>query len=448
MSRHPPRAATGATGASDGDRSVVRQAMTRFLLLGGITLVVVSLLTVVTSNAVARAIATREAEVRTLTFTRVIAAPAMDSSTMADMSDSAVVQDLGNRLLDDSISHAVVYDPAGRVLWSADPDAVGRTETLDADVRAIVGGDEAVSHFSRETHAGGEQGELVLEVYAAGRGADGDAFVMEWYWPTAHLRDSQAQVMRMLLPTTLGSLLLFAALILPLTLSTARRVERDRARLTRHALQASRIERRRLSEVMHDSVVQDLSGVGYLLPMLGREMPENEHARGMLAQIQSAVQRNIATIRDMIADIRPVDLRGEGLLEALEALAARMEDQDVPTEVRLDPQLEHLSLSARSLVYRVAREGARNVLRHSHAHHAVIEVAEEPPYVRVTVRDDGIGLGRGAGVHRSDGSQDQHFGLSLLGEAVSDVDGDLHLQDAPAGGAELVVRFRPDRVLS
>ncbi|WP_158296735.1 sensor histidine kinase [Serinicoccus chungangensis] len=422
--------------------------MSRFLVLGGITLVVVSVLTAVMSNAVARSIATREAEVRTLTFTRVIAAPELDAATLQDMQDSPLVQDLDNRLLDDSISHAAVYDADGLVMWSAEPDAVGTTVSFEQEVRDLVGGSGVVSHFSRETHAGGGEGELVLEVYATARGADGAPFVLEWYWPTSHLGDSQAQVLRLLLPTTLGSLLLFAALILPLTLSTARRVERDRARLTRQALQASRVERRRLSEVMHDTVVQDLSGIGYILPMLRRAIPESAAEHAMVTQIQEAMRRNISTIRDLIADIRPVDLRGDGLQQALEDLAARTEEQGVQTEVRVLAELDRLSPSARSLVYRVAREGTRNVLRHSGARQAVIEVAQEAPHVRVTVRDDGAGPGDGATALRAQDTHENHFGLSLLREAVADLDGDLVLVGGPGGGSELVVRFRPDRVLA
>ena len=433
---------------AEKDRSVVAEAMSRFLLLGGISLVLVSVLTAVVANAVARSIATREAEVRTLTFTRVIAAPELDAATLQDMSDSPLVQDLDNRLLDDSISHAVVYDADGLVMWSAEPDAVGTTVSFDQEVRDLVGGSGVVSHFSRETHAGGGEGELVLEVYATARGADGAPFVLEWYWPTSHLRDSQAQVLRMLLPTTLGSLLLFAALILPLTLSTTRRVERDKARLTRQALRASSIERRRLSEVMHDTVVQDLSGIGYILPMLRRAIPEDAREHAMVTQIQEAMHRSISTIRDLIADIRPVDLRGDGLQQALEELAARTDEQGVQTELRVQGELDRLTPSARSLVYRVAREGTRNVLRHGRARQAVIEVVQEAPHVRVTVRDDGVGPRDGATALGAEDTQESHFGLSLLREAVADLDGDLVLQGGPDGGSELVVRFRPDRVLA
>ncbi|WP_156875630.1 histidine kinase [Ornithinimicrobium pekingense] len=432
---------------SEKERSVVRQAMTRFLLLGGISLVVVAMVTAVMANAVARAVATREAEDRTLTFTRVIAGPALDASTMEDLASSPLVQALRNRLLDDSISHAAVYDPDGTVIWSADPAAVGTTEPLSAEVRALIGTTGTVSHFSRETHAGGGEEDLVLEVYASGVDADGRPFVMEWYWPTSHLRESQAQVMRLLLPATLGSLLLFALLILPLTLSTARRVERDRARLTRHALDASRLERRRLSEDLHDGVVQDLSGIGYVLPMLGQALPAESQAQPLLTQIQQTMQRDIATIRGMIADIRPVDLRGDGLREALDGLASRMSERGVATTAHLDCDVESLSTSARALVYRVALEGARNVLKHSHAEHARVEVAGQDSQVRVRVWDDGAGSGPDRSVRQPDEESDHHFGLALLEEAVSDLDGGLTLGRAAEGGTELVVVFRPDRVL-
>lgn len=436
--------APGAAGPVP-ERSIVRIAMVRFLLMGGLGLGVVALLTVVMASTVARSIARTEAESRTLTFTRTIAAPEITASSRQDMSGSPLVNALRNRLTDESISHTAVYDVDGRVLWSADPAAVGATQELAAEVTDLLGTERAVSHFQHETHAGGADDELVLEVYAASVGADGEPFVMEWYWPTSHLRQAQSQLMILLLPLTLGSLLLFAVLILPLTLATARRVERDRARLTRHAVDASRVERRRLSEDLHDGVVQDLAGIGYVLPMVGGALPEGSPAEAVLTQIRQTIQRDISTIRRMIADIRPVDLQGDGFREAVEDMAARMTGNGVQTAARLDCDVRALPRPARSLIYRVIREGAHNVMRHSGADHARIEVTDQASLVRVTVWDDGVGPGTEARVRPTGEPDDPHFGIALLAEAISDLDGDLELRAAAGGGTELVVVLRRDR---
>lgn len=428
------------------ERSVVRVAMTRFLILGGITFVVVALLTVPMASTVARAIARIQAEERTLTFTRTIAVPDMTGS--GAISDTALAIALEHRLTDRSISHAALYDAEGRVLWSADPAAIGLREELDPAVTDLFGGTGAVSHFSTSMHAGGGEAALVLEVYAVAVGADGEPFVMEWYWPTSQMAQSVGRTMVLLLPLTLGSLLLFAALILPLTLSTARRVERDRARLTRHAMQASRVERRRLSEDLHDGVVQDLSGIGYILPMLGRALPPGSSEEALLSQVQQTIRRDISTIRATIADIRPIDLRGDGFREAIGELATRMESQGVETTVELDCDVDSLTPMARALVYRTLREAARNVVRHSRAQHAHIAVTGQASLIRVSVRDDGVGPGEAADLTTTREAGDPHFGLALLAEAISDLDGELELRPVAGGGTEFVALLRRTQLLS
>ncbi|WP_122260585.1 histidine kinase [Ornithinimicrobium cerasi] len=434
----------------EGERSVVREAMIRFVVLGAVCLVVAGLLTVLLAGSVARSIATREAEVRTLSFATAVAGPTLDAATRR-RAEGPLVQALNNRLLDDSIVHAAIYDTDGRVVWSADPGAIGTTEELSDEVRQLLGGQDTVAEYSVETHAGssGQEEEMVvLEVYATAIGADGVPFVLEWYWPTSHLEANERQLMRLLLPLTLGSLLLFALMILPLTLATARRVEKDRTRLTQHALNASKIERRRLSEDLHDGVVQDLSGIGYVLPMVGKDLPEDSVGHAVLAQIRTSMQRNISAIRGLIAEIRPIDMRGNGFREAMDGLVSRMGEQGVETTVTLTGDLDVLGPTARSLVYRIAREGLRNVLRHSGAQHAWVEVRQQSSLVHVLVRDDGVGPTGERAARPSDDPEDSHFGLDLLREAVSDLDGELALRPGSGGGTELAVSFRHDHVLT
>ena len=44
--------------------------------------------------------------------------------------------------------------------------------------------------------------------------------------------------------------------------------------MMRHALLASDLERRRIAQDLHDGVIQDLAGLGYVLPTAQRELYE------------------------------------------------------------------------------------------------------------------------------------------------------------------------------
>lgn len=345
-----------------------------------------------------------------------------------------------HRLRDGSVVHVVVWDADGRVVWADDPAAVGTTETLEPEVRSLFQTLGAISGYSREMDGGGEHddGVDVLEVYAGALDADGRPFVLEWYWPTSQLSETQRHILMRTLPLTVGSLLILLLLIMPLTLATARQVETDRRRLTGHALAVQHMERRRLSEDLHDGVVQDLSGIGYVLPAVARDLPPESTGRGLLDQAGRALQQSIVSLRALIADIKPPDFSGAGLHEALDALAARTREQGIDTRMTLQGDVATFTPNGRALVYRIAREGLRNALRHSHASHADVLVDIGPPDVRVTVTDNGVGPS--VSRESTDARQD-HFGLQLLREAVGEIGGHLELREVTDGGAELRVSF-------
>lgn len=427
--------------ATDPEPSGVRAAMVRFTLLSLVGLALVALVTVPIAAGIARSIALLDAEDRTRVFTRTVAAPLLDEAVRERSEGSPLDQALQNRLDDDTIVHVVIWDREGRVVWSENRSLIGSTHTLDAEVQELFETMGSRSEYSRSMHAGGDDGVPVLEVYAAARDADGAPFVLEWYWPTSRLDSAQQEILVRILPLTVASLILLLLLVLPLTLSTARRVDAERARLAQHATAVQIMERRRLSEDLHDGVVQDLSGIGYVLPTVSRELPPDSAGRGLLERVAQVMQQDVRSIRGMIADIKPPTFAGAGFLEALDALADRTRAQGVAADVTIRGDVEGLPPGARALAYRIAREGLRNTVRHAQASRALVDLDVEADAVTVTVRDDGIGPAATLDV---DPDRD-HFGLQLLGEALQEAGGALELRAAEAGGAELVASFRPDR---
>ncbi len=446
----------------------MRAAMVRFTALSLSGLLVLTLLSVPVASWIARSSAQREAEERTLAFARFVAAPLVDADVGAAPVDSSLAAAMDQRLRDESIVHAVLWGGDGRVLWADDPSAVGTVEPLDPDLVDLLGTTGAVSHYVSSIHAGGSSGgeEQVLEVYASAAGTDGTPFLLEWYWPTSQLAGTRTHVLQRLLPLTVGSLLLFQLLVLPLTLSTARRVDAERARLSRHALAVQQLERRRIGQDLHDGVVQDLSGLGYLIPTVRGQLPPGSAVRPLLDQAADAVTRDVADLRAMIADARMPALEGGRLSAALESLAARGRTHGLAVDLALSESVDDLQDPARSLVYRVVREGLRNAVRHSGAERVTVTVTIDRAQVRVSVVDDGAGpptdvvdvpefltdaVPRTARGEEGDGEEGgqtlgEHVGLSLLRQTAKEHGGGLILRRHPSGGAQLLVTMDPGPV--
>ncbi len=418
-------------------------------------MLVLAMGTVLVAERIARHQALDEARARGAGVADRLAAPLVDASLRTDTAASSDELDLvmGNRMADGSLSHVKLWDEDGRIIWSDQEDLVGRRFDLDEDVAALFGTEDVtaeVSDLSKEENVEeNSEGEL-LEVYAGTYDADGRPLVFEAYFPVDQMDKDARTLVVAFVPLVVGALMLFLLVVLPLGVMLSRRVERaqlERSRATRHALLASDLERRRIAAQLHDGVIQDLAGLGYALPGAVRELrPDGDlsAARALIERATGLIQRDTAMLRSLMADIYPPDLQGEGLRDAIQQLV-----HAEATEGRLEAQLSigsqlAISHDAGRLVYRIIREGLRNVVKHAYARRVSVELTQEhPDNVVVRIVDDGRGPAADPGQ-----SPEGHLGLRLLRDAVSDVGGELELSPGAPNGSVLVARLPSSLVVS
>ena len=102
---------------------------------------------------------------------------------------------------------------------------------------------------------------------------------------------------------------------------------------------------------------------------------------------------------------------------------------NVPVDLSVDGDLEHLPDPQRTCVYRVVQEALTNCARHSAATDIQVKVVRGPARLDVSVTDNGVGMASG----------DDHKGLGLTGikERVKDINGSASIQTSPGGGTTL-----------
>jgi signal transduction histidine kinase len=349
------------------------------------------------------------------------------------------------RMADGSVRHVKLWDETGRVIWSDESDLVGQKFPMEEDVTELFNTKAATAELSdlskEENQFEQSEGEL-LEVYAGTFDADGEPLVFEAYLTTEQMRSAAQTILVNLVPLILGTLALFMLAVLPLAMSLARRVERaqlDRSKMMRHALLASDLERRRIAQDLHDGVIQDLAGLGYVLPTAQREIHEGGNlalARTTLDRATGMLQQDVVRLRSLLTDLYPPDLQGQGLVSAVGDLVQTMTSHaGLDATVRIDPALD-VPVDAGRLAYRVVREGLRNVVKHADASSVVVEVSREADDVLVRVADDGRGP-----VSAPEVTPRGHLGLRLLRDTLSDFGGRLDLEPGPRQGTSLLARF-------
>jgi signal transduction histidine kinase len=236
----------------------------------------------------------------------------------------------------------------------------------------------------------------------------------------------------------------------------ARRREREgllrrEAQALRRAADASEVERKRIAADLHDSVIQDVSGLFIRSSaLLGRlsdgdaDVWSRERVDAFLHYTRDLAGEAVQELRTLMIELAPPLLDEEGLASALRQLLTRLDREQISwvlecTEERLDRRHQRL-------VYRVVQEALRNIVKHAQCHSVWVTVRLQGGRLVASIRDDGRGF---SAAERADRRKKGHAGLRLLGQTVRDGGGELTITSAPGKGTtlRLVIPMLPSPTL-
>lgn len=360
-----------------------------------------------------------------------------DPEALARMDD--VVQ---GQLLSESVIRVKLWSQKGVILYSDEPALVRKRFALGADELRLFhegGADAELSDLSQPENRFERQEGKLLEAHTTIRTPNGTQVLFEVYKRFGSVSASAERLLGALAPPLLGGLAVLLLFQMPLAWSMARRLQRghhEREDLLASAIEASTQERRRIAANLHDGVVQDLAGVAFgLAPVAestaraGRDT-EASALRDAIARLRQGVR----SLRTLLVEIHPPNLKSTGLEAALSDLLSPLEAEGIAAELYVDDHA--VAGSARDeLVYRVAREAVRNIQAHADAEHVVVRVTRpDAATMRLLVEDDGNGFEKG---DRERGADNGHLGLTLLDGIVRQANGRLDVRSEPGRGTTL-----------
>ena len=201
-----------------------------------------------------------------------------------------------------------------------------------------------------------------------------------------------------------------------------------RAELARLAVAA---ERERFARDLHDLLGHTLSVITLKAELAGRLLPHQPHeAASEVADVEQVARKALSEVREAVSGYHQPTLDGEleGALMALSA--AGIEASVERPSVALDPEVE-------AVLAWTVREGATNVIRHSHARNVAMTVSASLTGAGVEVIDDGVGeAGSASAGERTNGAG---HGLAGLAERAHGFHGRVEAGARPGGGYRLAV---------
>ena len=207
--------------------------------------------------------------------------------------------------------------------------------------------------------------------------------------------------------------------------------------LSRRVIETQEAERRRLASELHDELGQALTAIKINLQSGGTF--KDRSADELNAENISIVEDTLQQVRRLALALRPSILDNLGLVPALNWLGKQaalrshlvFEFDPIVLPHRLTPELE-------TTCFRIAQEAVTNIVRHAHAKHFSIRMAQEHHTLTILIRDDGMGMNWPA--VREAAMAGGSFGVLGMVERAALVGGDLQVVSTAGEGCTLVVR--------
>jgi two-component system sensor kinase FixL len=207
----------------------------------------------------------------------------------------------------------------------------------------------------------------------------------------------------------------------------------DRYELEKEILQVSEREHRRIAQDLHDGLGQLLAGTAYLAGTLRQELaakslPETRK----VTRIREVINEAIALTRNLARGLHPVESTSNGLMAALETLAARTKklfhvrchfNCHRPVLIKDNTVATHL--------FWIAQEAITNAIKHGKPGRIDISLTRTPASLTLAIKDNGSGMP--ATPRKKPG-----MGLRIMRYRAGMIGGSLAIQKETGGGGSIV----------
>ena len=388
--------------------------------------------------------AVRDAETTaTLLATRVVQ-PALPRTAPARLeADQDFNRVMLEQVLRAPLTQARIVDESGLVVYATDARLVGQRHELSAEqLNALRPGAATTSRDdgSDPTDLLSGRAGHSLDVSAGLQAPSGQPLLLQTSQPFEVVWLTSRAVWLTLLPSLILALTLLYLVKIGFTYRLTKSLnsaQDEREQLLVTALAAADRDRALIASDLHDGVVQGLTGASYTLTDTAdrtRTVGQPELA-DILAETARSLRQWIRELRSLIVTVTPPALHREGLPAALTDLVATLQARRIDVELNVAVS-DGLSETGESLVYRVAQEAVRNIVRHAKASKVHVAVAEEGSWLRLEITDNGQGFDPAVSARRH-GS----VGLPLLAALVDERGGNLRVTSATGSGTTVTLRL-------
>jgi signal transduction histidine kinase len=207
----------------------------------------------------------------------------------------------------------------------------------------------------------------------------------------------------------------------------------ERVKLEGEILGAGERESQRIARDLHDELGQLLAGTAHLANSLHKNLAAHSRPEAPESErILNLIYEAIAQARGLSRSLHPVGEDPNGLMAALESLAARTQSLfQVSCRFTCERPVFISDNTVATHLYRIAQESVSNAIKHGKPASVEISLTRTPERIALAIKDNGTGISdplcEGSGI-----------GLRIMRYRAGTLGGSVSLQNQAGGGAAVL----------
>ncbi|MBD5542147.1 MAG: sensor histidine kinase [Lachnospiraceae bacterium] len=195
-------------------------------------------------------------------------------------------------------------------------------------------------------------------------------------------------------------------------------------------------ERSRITRELHDTTIQNLVHLIHQIELASHYIDEDPvRAKLELSTLSKNLKETITETRNIIYDLKPMAITDLGFKEALDEYISYLNTfSDVKFMYNITDDFDKIDNGKILIIYRIIQEACNNIVKHSKATDASININKyKDSFYKISIDDNGIGC------KKEDINKTHHYGLEIIEERVKMISGSLEIHTNLKKGFHITV---------
>ncbi len=209
----------------------------------------------------------------------------------------------------------------------------------------------------------------------------------------------------------------------------------DRINIAIKMLEAREQEKKRISREIHDGPAQSIASIVFQAEICSNVMKKDMN-KGLeeIENLKSTVRETLNEVRAIIYDLRPMSIDDIGLLPTIRKMIEIFERKEgIHVEFQSNNIVNELDKFIELTLFRIIQEILNNVKKHSKAKQVKVKLEFGTVYLKLQVKDDGIGFNIEKTLKRVK-NESTNYGLIGVINRVKEIMGEINIESSRNNG--------------